>query len=91
MLDNITIKNISNILTNAGCNEIFLFGSQLNGTANEFSDIDIGVKGLNPRIFFSVHSELEKISKMNVDLVDFDEKPKFFDLLKQLNEIKKIR
>ena len=81
---------ISNLLMREGCTESYLFGSHVTGTANEYSDIDIGIKGLDPRRFFAVHSLLEDVTKRTVDLVDFDEKPQFFALLKDLGEVKKI-
>lgn len=81
---------ISNVLTNMGCTECYLFGSQVNGNADENSDIDIGIKGLPPQKFFATHSMLEDVTGKTVDLVDFDEKPQFFALLQDLGELRKI-
>ncbi len=85
----ITTK-ISNVLANMGCTESYIFGSQVNGTADEYSDIDIGIKGLPPQKFFATHSMLEDALGKTVDLIDFDEKPQFFNLLLSLGELKKI-
>ena len=80
----------TNILKNAGCKEIFLFGSQAKGNATEFSDIDLGVKGLPLHSFFSIHFDLETALNMKVDLVDFDYQKDFFLLLQKHGELKKI-
>ncbi len=85
-----TAAKIRDALKAQGCSEVFLFGSQVSGRANENSDIDIGVRGLAPQKFFSAHAELENLFHKNVDLVDFDEKPKFFEVLNNLGELRKI-
>ena len=90
MLSNAITDTISNLLHKEGCTEIYLFGSHVTGKANEFSDIDIGIKGLLPQKFFAVHAMLEDATGKSVDLIDFDEKPDFFDLLQKIGEIKKI-
>ena len=53
------LAKATNILKNAGCTEIYLFGSQATGKANDNSDVDLGVKGLPPKLFFRMHSDLE--------------------------------
>ena len=80
----------TDILKKAGCTEIFLFGSQATGRAHAGSDIDLGVKGLPPRLFFRMHSDLEEALQMPVDLVDFDFQKDFFSLLQRVGELKKI-
>ena len=80
----------ADILKKAGCENLYLFGSQALGTATDQSDIDIGVTGLPPAQFFRVHSELENTLDMKVDLVDFDCQRSFFDLLQNLGELKRI-
>ena len=90
MLPQSLINIILDTLHNAGCTESYLFGSYATGTADDNSDIDIGIKGMPPRNFFSVHSMLEDATGKSVDLVDFDEKPQFFMLLQQLGELRKI-
>lgn len=81
---------ISDILSKMGCTESYIFGSHVTGGADESSDIDIGIKGLAPRYFFATHSMLEDATGKSIDLVDFDEKPKFYELLKDLGELRKI-
>ena len=78
------------ILKNAGCTEVYLFGSQATGRAGENSDVDLGVKGLPPRLFYRMHWQLEDALDMKVDLVDFDFQKDFYDLLDGIGELKKI-
>ena len=85
-----TLFKATNLLKNAGCTDIYLFGSQASGKAHEGSDIDLGVKGLPPKLFFRTHADLEENLKMPVDLVDFDCQQDFFDLLQRFGELKKI-
>lgn len=90
MLSEKMASAISDVLLKMGCTESYIFGSHATGNADEGSDIDIGIKGLPPQNFFATHSMLEDVTGKTVDLVDFDEKPKFFELLKNLGELKKI-
>ena len=78
------------ILKKAGCTDVFLFGSQATGRAHEGSDVDLGVKGLPPAMFFRIHWQLEDLLDMKVDLVDFDFQKEFFELLLRIGELKKI-
>ena len=78
------------LLKDAGCTEIFLFGSQATGKATSTSDVDLGVKGLPPKLFFRIHSDLEEALRMPVDLVDFDYQKDFYELLNRIGELKKI-
>lgn len=91
MLSQEMTSKISSVLSDMGCTESYIFGSQVNGNVDEYSDIDIGIKGLPPQKFFATHSMLEDATGKTVDLVDFDEKPQFFALLRDLGELQKIR
>ena len=90
MLSQEMTSKISSVLSDMGCTESYIFGSQVNGNADAYSDIDIGIKGLPPQKFFATHSMLEDATGKTVDLVDFDEKPQFFALLRDLGELQKI-
>lgn len=90
MLTDEMTATIATLLSREGCTESYLFGSHSTGGADGRSDIDIGIKGLPPQRFFAVHSLLEDATKRTVDLVDFDEKPGFFALLRDLGELRKI-
>ena len=90
MLTREMTTRITKILSDMGCTESYIFGSQVNGNADEYSDIDIGIKGLPPQKFFATHSMLEDATGQTVDLIDFDEKLQFFALLQDLGELRKI-
>lgn len=63
-----------------GASEIYLFGSAIGIKAN-YNDIDLGVKGLQPNLFFSFYGELFKDLPKPVDLVDLSEKSLFNSLV----------
>jgi predicted nucleotidyltransferase len=77
-------------LKKEGCQSIYLFGSLVTGKIHQNSDIDIGIKGLPPEKFIRVYAKLDNNVSNTVDLVDFDENDKFYNLLNSLGEIVKI-
>ena len=84
------LSKATDILKSAGCSEVYLFGSQATGKAHSLSDVDLGVRGLPPRLLFRMHSDLEEALQMPVDLVDFDSQADFYDLLQRVGELKKF-
>ena len=84
------LTTAAKLLKDAGCTEVFLFGSQATGNATANSDVDLGVKGLPPTLFFRIHSDLEEALRMPVDLVDFDYQKDFYEMLNRIGELKKI-
>jgi predicted nucleotidyltransferase len=80
----------TNFLKNEGCQSIYLFGSLVTGKIHQNSDIDIGIKGLPPEKFIRVYAKLDSNLSNIVDLVDFDENDKFYNLLNSLGEIVEI-
>ncbi|ODS31905.1 MAG: hypothetical protein SCARUB_02985 [Candidatus Scalindua rubra] len=61
---------------------VILFGSSIRKDS-EFNDIDIGVKGIEPRLFFKFYAELFKYLPKPVDLVDLSKKSLFNDLVEE--------
>jgi predicted nucleotidyltransferase len=61
---------------------VILFGSSISED-REFNDIDIAVKGIEPRLFFRFYAELFKNLSKPVDLVDLSYKSLFNDLIKE--------
>lgn len=61
---------------------IILFGSSLekNKKAN---DIDLGVKGIEPRLFFKFYAELFKHLSKPAHLIDLSKKSLFNDLVEE--------
>jgi len=61
---------------------VFLFGSSLRED-KEPNDIDIGVKGIDPRLFFKFYAELFMFLSRPVDLVDLSKKSLFNELVEE--------
>lgn len=59
---------------------VILFGSSLLPDS-ENNDIDLGVKGVDPKKFFKFYSELFKQLPKPVDLVDLSRKTTFNDMV----------
>ena len=76
-----------NILNEAGCKEVYIFGSLARGDYNEFSDIDIAVKGLPKSIFFKIGGQLMMDLKHNFDLVELDDESNNFSKFIEGNEV----
>jgi len=64
---------------------LFLFGSSID-QLKESNDIDIGVKGIEPRLFFKFYAELFKQLSKPVDLVDLSKRSLFTDLVEENGE-----
>ena len=67
------IKKATNILKENGAKEVFIFGSIANGKFNDHSDIDIAVRGLEPKKFYKVASILMFELENEFDLIDLDD------------------
>lgn len=61
---------------------IILFGSSIRKD-QESNDIDIGVKGIEPRLFFKFYAELFKRLSKPVDLIDLSKKSLFNELVEE--------
>ena len=68
------------ILKEAGCKEIYVYGSILDED-KEASDIDLAVKGCPPEKFFKVYSKLMFALDYPVDLIDLDRDKDFAEHL----------
>jgi len=68
------------ILREAGCKEIYVYGSILD-EKKEASDIDLAVKGCPPEKFFKVYSKLMFALDYPVDLIDLDRDKDFAEHL----------
>jgi predicted nucleotidyltransferase len=61
---------------------VILFGSSISKD-REAHDIDIGIKGIKPRLFFKFYAELFKKLSKPVDLVDLSKKSLFNELVEE--------
>jgi len=66
-------------LKSIGCKEIFLFGSLVDGTFSEDSDIDLAATGISARNYFKALVDLPTIIDHKVDLVALDYASKDFE------------
>jgi predicted nucleotidyltransferase len=66
------LEIVTDYLESVGCSEIYIFGSLANDQASEGSDLDIAVRGIPAKNFFSVYGEILSRSSRPVDLVDLD-------------------
>ena len=62
--------------------EIFLFGSSIEKNKKS-NDIDIGIKGIESRLFFKFYAELFKRLSKPIDIVNLTEKSLFNNLIEE--------
>ena len=64
---------------------IILFGSSLE-KGKKAKDIDLGVKGIKPQLFFKFYAELYKYLSKPVHLIDLSKKSLFNDLVEETGQ-----
>ncbi|MBI4682226.1 MAG: nucleotidyltransferase domain-containing protein [Nitrospirae bacterium] len=64
---------------------VFLFGSSIEKD-KESNDIDVAIKGIEPRLFFKFYAELFKRLSKPVDLIDLSKKTLFNSLVEETGE-----
>jgi len=64
---------------------IILFGSSLEENKNA-NDIDLGVKGIEPRLFFKFYAEIFKHLSKPAHLIDLSKKSLFNELVEETGE-----
>ena len=84
------IEIAANLLKNDGCKSVYLFGSLVTGKNHEFSDIDIGIRGLPEGKYFGICSKVYFSVDHNIDIVDFDINVELYDLLNRQGELIEI-
>lgn len=81
------INRAVEILRNAGCTEIFLFGSIAEGKAGKTSDIDLAVRGCSANNYFHLLGKLMLELNHPVDLVNLDKGDEFSKYLLEEGEL----
>ncbi len=66
------IRQAASRLKERGAREVYVFGSVLTEDFRADSDIDLGVIGLPPELFFRAMAEVSRIVRRPVDLVALD-------------------
>jgi len=84
------IERAIHILTSEGCKEVFLFGSLVNGSPNEKSDIDLAVTGIRKEDFFEMFGELMMALDHPVDLINLEKKNRFVNYLRDKGELVRV-
>lgn len=69
------IPALVEILRRFGATRVWLFGSLVDGTIDERSDIDLAVVGLDPERYFDALGSLLMAAPASVDLVDLTSAP----------------
>jgi len=72
---------IADLARKYGASQILLFGSAI--SKDNFNDIDLGVKGIDPKLFFRFYGDLLLAISKPVDLIDLDMENPFIDLVRQ--------
>ena len=78
------------ILKEAGCTAVFLFGSLATGETSDASDIDLAVRGCPPGEFFNLLGRLLLELNYPVDLVSLDRQDAFARYLEEEGELLQI-
>ncbi|MHB1652187.1 MAG: nucleotidyltransferase family protein [Desulfitobacteriaceae bacterium] len=78
------------ILKNAGCKEVYIFGSLATGNYSEDSDIDIAIKGCLPENYFTLLGQLLTSLNHPVDLVNLDRGDAFSKYLEREGELHRV-
>lgn len=84
------LERAAQILKEAGCSEIFLFGSLAEDTLREGSDIDLAVRGVLPSEFIHTWGKLSSELTHAADLIDLDENEPFANYLLTVGKFKTV-
>lgn len=66
------LRRATQILKDAGCSRVFLFGSLATGQSHEQSDLDLAIQGCPQGQFFRLVGQLYMELDTLIDLVDLD-------------------
>lgn len=67
--------------------KIIVFGSAVNKSMNEFSDVDIYIEGINPAQYWELLGALSNRLHRTVDLLTPDDDPYFTSIIKKYGEV----
>lgn len=85
-----SIQRAVEILKEAGCTEVFLFGSLANGQVRNNSDIDLAIRGCPKGKFFHLLGRLLLEVDHSIDLVDLESQTAFAHYLEQEKELVRV-
>ncbi len=84
------IEKAVRILEDAGCEEVYLFGSIADGSVTPRSDIDIAARGIPEGSFFNLLARLMMQLDHPVDLVSLEEGDRFACMLQEEGRLRRI-
>ncbi|MDA3885580.1 MAG: hypothetical protein PF638_08310 [Candidatus Delongbacteria bacterium] len=85
MIKNTELNTISIIASKYKIKEILLFGSSLEN--DTYNDIDLGILGIDPVLFFKFYGDLIKNLNIPLDIVDLSDKSSFTEMIKKYGKI----
>jgi predicted nucleotidyltransferase len=84
------IKIAADILIEAGAEAVYVFGSSVEGTETDASDIDLAVSGLPPEKFFHAWGQATMAAHRPLDVVDLDEDNPFTEYLVRKGNLQRV-
>jgi len=81
------IERAIKILRDAGCTDVFLFGSLATAQSHASSDIDLAIRGCPAGTFFDILGKLVLELDYPVDLIDLDQGSDFALYLEREGEL----
>lgn len=84
------VRRAAEVLRAQGAREVYLFGSQIDGTARPDSDLDLAIIGLPESRFFHALSLAMKAAGCPVDLVDLGEDTPFTRALREIGNLRRV-
>ena len=84
------IRQAVRILKDAGCTQVFLFGSLATGQIKDTSDIDLAIRGCPKGRFFHLVGQLLLNLEHPVDLVSLDRQDAFACYLEQTGDLLRV-
>ena len=84
------IRRAIEILKDAGCTDIYLFGSLASSKIRSVSDIDLAIRGCAKQKYFQLLGKLIFELDKPVDLVDLDRQDSFSRYLLEEGELLRI-
>ncbi len=84
------IKKAIEILKDLGCEEVYIFGSLVDGPVTSNSDIDLAVKGIPPGFYIKVLAKLIMQLDHPVDLISLEEDNRFGNMLEREGYLRRV-
>ena len=81
MISHIDKEKILELAKKYEVSQVVLFGSA--AIRDDFRDIDLGVVGLKPELFFQFYGEAIMQLSKPIDLIDMDKNSSFVDLVRK--------